>query len=119
MKLHGNAALSLKKRRLLCRRVVDDEPSLTEAAAAAEVSERTARCRVRAGSGMRARRVCSIARRPRTVFKNRTPETRIEVIAALRRGVRFTGAQIAELLRMPETKCRAPCAGSGSVAAVG
>jgi hypothetical protein len=33
---------------------------------------------------------------------NRTPEDRIEVIAALRR-VRFTGAEIAELLGMPET----------------
>jgi hypothetical protein len=42
MKLHGNAALSLKKRRLLCRRVVEEDWSLTEAAAAAEVSERTA-----------------------------------------------------------------------------
>jgi hypothetical protein len=51
---------------------------------------------------MRARRVCSTARRPRTVFKNRTPETPIEAIAALRR-LRFTGAQIAELLRMLET----------------
>ncbi len=47
MKLHGNAALSLKKRRLLCRRVVDDEPSLTEAAAAAELGERTASTWVR------------------------------------------------------------------------
>jgi transposase InsO family protein len=36
------------------------------------------------------------------VFKNRTPETPIEAIAALRR-LRFTGAQIAELLRMLET----------------
>jgi hypothetical protein len=42
MKLHGNAALSLNKRRLLCRRVVEDDWSLSEAARAAEVSERTA-----------------------------------------------------------------------------
>lgn len=42
MKLHGNAALSLKKRQLLVSRVIDDSWSLTEAAAAAEVSERTA-----------------------------------------------------------------------------
>jgi hypothetical protein len=33
MKLHGNAALSLNKRRLLCRRVVEQEWSLSEAAA--------------------------------------------------------------------------------------
>src|SRR5215217_6318427 len=42
MKLHGNAALSLKKRKLLVTRVVDEGWSLTEAAAAAEVSERRA-----------------------------------------------------------------------------
>jgi hypothetical protein len=43
MKLHGNAALSLNKRRLLCRRVVEDDWSLSEAARAASlVSERTA-----------------------------------------------------------------------------
>jgi transposase len=75
---------------LLCRRVVDEDWSLTEAAAAAEVSERTASKWVRRFR-MRARRVCWTARRPRTVFKNRTPETPIEAIAALRR-LRFTGA---------------------------
>ena len=43
MQLHGNAALSLNKRRLLCRRVVEQGWSLTKAAAAAEVSVRCAR----------------------------------------------------------------------------
>jgi hypothetical protein len=42
MQLHANAALSLTKRRQLCRRVVERSWSLAEAAAAAEVSERTA-----------------------------------------------------------------------------
>ena len=42
MKLHGNAALSLKKRALLCQRIVEEGWSLAEAAAAAEVSERRA-----------------------------------------------------------------------------
>jgi transposase len=42
MQLHANAALSLNKRRQLCRRVVEKQWSLSEAAAAAEVSERTA-----------------------------------------------------------------------------
>jgi leucine-zipper of insertion element IS481 len=42
MQLHANAALSLNKRRLLCRRVIEKSWSLAEAAAAAEVSERTA-----------------------------------------------------------------------------
>ena len=47
MKLHANAALSLNKRRLLATRVVEQEWSLTSAAAAAEVSENTARKWVR------------------------------------------------------------------------
>jgi transposase len=42
MKLHANAELSLKRRRLLARRVVVEGWSLGSAAAAAEVSERTA-----------------------------------------------------------------------------
>jgi len=41
MKLHANAALSLNKRRLLARRVVDEDWTLTKAAAAAEVSVRS------------------------------------------------------------------------------
>ena len=43
MKLHANAALSLNKRGVLARRVVEMDWSLTKAAEAAEVSERTAR----------------------------------------------------------------------------
>ena len=43
MDLHANAALSLNKRRLLCRRVVEQGWTLTKAAAAAEVSVRCAR----------------------------------------------------------------------------
>ena len=43
MELHANAALSLNKRRLLCRRVVEEQWTLTKAAAAAEVSVRCAR----------------------------------------------------------------------------
>ena len=42
MDLHANAALSLNKRRLLSRRVVEENWSLTKAAWAAEVSDRTA-----------------------------------------------------------------------------
>ena len=41
MKLHANAALSLNQRRRMVRRVVEQGWSLTKAAAAAEVSERT------------------------------------------------------------------------------
>ena len=43
MKLHANAALSLKGRRELCRRVIEGERTLSEAAIAAEVSVRCAR----------------------------------------------------------------------------
>ena len=88
MKLHRNAALSLKKREVLCRRVVDDRWSLTKAAEAAEVSERTAgkwvrRFRDQGQAGLLDR--SSAARN----VHNRTPEARIQAIAALRR-LRFT-----------------------------
>jgi transposase InsO family protein len=101
MKLHGNAALTLKRRRLLCRRVIEEGWSLAEAAAAAEVSERTAskwvrRLREEGEAGLLDR--SSAAHR----VHNRTCELRVQAIAALRR-VRFTGAQIAEILAMPET----------------
>jgi transposase InsO family protein len=101
MQLHANAALSLNKRRLLCRRVVEDGWSLGSAAAAAEVSERTAskwvgRFRVEGELGLLDR-----SSAPRLVW-NRTAEERIRAIAALRR-LRFTGAQLAELFGMPET----------------
>jgi hypothetical protein len=43
MDFHANAALSLNKRRLLCRRVVVEQWTVTKAAAAAEVSVRCAR----------------------------------------------------------------------------
>lgn len=42
MKLHANAALSLNQRRRLARRLVDGGWSVTKAAEAAEVSDRTA-----------------------------------------------------------------------------
>jgi transposase InsO family protein len=101
MKLHRNAALSLKKRELLCQRVVEQQWSLTQAAAAAEVSERTAgkwvgRFRADGELGLLDR-----SSAPRSVA-NRTAEERIEAIAALRR-LRMTGAEIAEVLRMPQT----------------
>ena len=101
MKLHGNAALTLNKRRLLCRRVIDERWSLSEAAAAADVSERTAgkwvrRFRQEGEAGLVDR--SSAAHR----VHNRTSEPRIAAIAALRR-LRFAGAAIAEILGMPET----------------
>src|SRR5215210_9058639 len=99
MKLHANAAMSLSKRRLLCRRVLEHEWMLTKAAEAAEVSVRCARkwvCRYRAEGEL------GLLDRPSTPARvaNRTDERRIQAIAALRR-LRFTGPEIAETLAMP------------------
>jgi transposase InsO family protein len=99
MKLHANAALSLNRRRVLVGRVVDEQWTLTKAAAAAEVSVRCARkwvaryrCEGEPGLLDRSSAPLRVA--------NRTEERRIEAIAALRR-LRFTGPEIAELLQMP------------------
>ena len=99
MKLHANAALSLNKRRVLCRRVIEDGWTLTKAAEAAEVSVRCAgkwvgRYRAEGELGLLDR-----SSAPQLVA-NRTCERRVEAIAALRR-LRFTGPEIAELLEMP------------------
>jgi transposase InsO family protein len=101
MKLHANAALSLNRRRLLCRRACEESWSLTEAAEAAGVSEPTARKWV---ARYRAEGAAGLLDRPSAAHTvhNRTPEDRVEAICALRR-IRFTGAEIAELLEMPET----------------
>jgi transposase InsO family protein len=99
MKLHANAALSLNKRRVLCRRVVEENWTLTKAAAAAEVSVRCARKWVQR---YRAEGELGLVDRPSTpaTVANRTCERRVEAIAALRR-LRFSGPEIAELLAMP------------------
>lgn len=98
MKLHANARLSVKGRQLLVDRVEGAGWSLTQAAEAAGVSERTAakwfaRWRAEGAAGLVDR-----SSAPSRVA-NRTCERRVEVIAALRR-VRFTGAEIAEVLGM-------------------
>jgi transposase InsO family protein len=101
MKLHASAALSLKGRRQLTRRVVEEGWSLAEAAEAAEVSERTAgkwarRFRSHGEAGLRDR-----SSAPRRVH-NRTPDGRVEAIRWLRR-LRFTGPEIAQVLEMPSS----------------
>jgi transposase InsO family protein len=98
MKLHANAALSLKARRQLCWRVVEEGWTVTEAAAAAEVSVRCARkwvgrYRTEGEAGLLDR-----SSAPGNIPR-RTSERRVEVIAALRR-LRFTGPEIAECLGM-------------------
>jgi transposase InsO family protein len=98
MKLHANARLSVKGRGLLVERVEVAGWSLSAAAEAAGISERTARkwlARYRAeGSAGLLDRSSAPA-----VVANRTDEQRVEVIAALRR-LRCTGAEIAECLGM-------------------
>jgi transposase InsO family protein len=101
MKLHANAALSLNKRRLLVHRLVDEDWSLTKAAEAAEVSEPTARKWVKR---YLAEGEAGLLDRPSAArhVHNRTREDRIGAICALRR-LRFTGAEIAEILGMAQT----------------
>jgi transposase len=98
MRLHGNARLSVKGRELLIDRMEVAGWSLSSAAEAAGISDRTARkwlARYRAEG-----RVGLLDRSsaPR-VLANRTDERRVEVIAALRR-LRLTGVEIAECLQM-------------------
>lgn len=98
MKLHANARLSLKGRELLVERVEGAGWSLSAAAEAVGISERTARkwlarYRAQGRAGLLDR-----SSAPATIA-NRTDERRIEAVAALRR-LRMTGAEIAECLGM-------------------
>ena len=98
MRLHGNARLSVKGRELLIERIMDAGWSLSAAAEAAGISDRTARkwlgrYRAEGSDGLLDRSSAP------AVVANRTDERRVEAIAALRR-LRLTGAEIAELLGM-------------------
>ena len=91
MKLHRNAKLSVKGRELLIDRVEQAGWSLTQAAEAAGVSDRTARkwltrYRSEGRMGLLDRSSAPV------MVANRTDEQRIEVIAVLRR-LRMTGAR--------------------------
>jgi transposase InsO family protein/transposase len=97
MRLHANARLSVKGRELLVDRIAAGW-SLAEAAMAAGVSERTARKWRDRHQAEGADGLPDRSSAPATVA-NRTPEDRIQAIAALRR-LRFTGAEIAEALGM-------------------
>jgi transposase InsO family protein len=99
MKLHANAALSLRQRERMVCRVVEQGWSIARAAEAAEVSARTcskwvARYRADGVGGLVDR-----SSAPRVVA-NRSDEHTIEAIAALRR-LRFTGPEIADILDRP------------------
>ena len=99
MKLHANARLSLKGRELLVERIQVAGWSLSSAAEAAGISDRTARkwlARYRAeGPEGLLDRSSAPAR-----VANRTDERTVVAIAALRR-LRFTGPEIAEVLDRP------------------
>jgi transposase InsO family protein len=99
MKLHANARTCPKSRRLLVDRVLEQGWSVTEAAMAAGVSDRTVyrwlrRFREQGEAGLDDRRSA-----PKRI-PHKTPAQRVEAIAALRR-LRMTAAEIAELLSMP------------------
>jgi transposase len=98
MKLHGNARTCPNSRRLLVDRVSDQSWSVTAAAEAAGISERTAyrwlkRWREQGVEGLMDRS-CAPRRIP-----HRTPADRVQAIAALRR-LHMTAAEIAEVLCM-------------------
>lgn len=98
MRLHRNAALSWSGRRRLCELVVVEGWTVTSAAAAVGVSVRCARkwigrYRTEGEAGLVDR-----SSAPRRVA-NRTCSERVEAIIKLRR-LRFTAAEIAELLGM-------------------
>jgi transposase InsO family protein/transposase len=99
MKLHANAALSFRQRERMVRRVVDEGWSVREAALAVEVSARTAgkwvaRYRAEGAGGLLDRSSAPL------FVANRSDESTIEAIAALRR-LRFTGPEISEVLDRP------------------
>src|SRR5512132_2266137 len=98
MKVHANAPLGPKGRLTMVRRVVEQGWSVTEAAEAAGVSDRTCSKWVRRYRRDGEDGLLDRPSSPATVA-NRTDERRIEAIAALRR-LRLTGAEIAECLGM-------------------
>jgi transposase InsO family protein len=98
MKLHGNARTCPNSRRLLIDRVSGRSWSVTAAAEAAGISERTAyrwlrRWREEGDRGLEDR-----SSAPRRI-PHRTPADRVQAITALRR-LHMTAAEIAEVLGM-------------------
>ena len=109
MKVHANAPLGPKGRLTMVRRVLEPGWSLTPAAEAAGVSERTCskwvdRYRAEGEAGLLDR-----SSAPRSI-PHRTPDELVEVIVLLRR-LRMTGAEIAFFLRWRCRPSRRCCTG--------
>jgi transposase InsO family protein len=98
MKVHANAPLGPKGRETMVLRVLDDGWSVTEAAAAAGVSDRTCRKWVQRYRAEGEAGLVDRSSAPRSV-PHRTPDELVEVIVMLRR-LRMTGAEIAFCLAM-------------------
>src|SRR3954469_8873756 len=98
MKVHANAPLGPKGRETMVRRVVERGWSVTEAAAAAGVSDRTGSKGDRRSRGGGAAGLLDRSSAPRSV-PHRTPDELVEVIVMLRR-LRMTAAEIAFCLTM-------------------
>lgn len=101
MRLHANAALSFRQRERMVRRVLEEGWLVKDAAAAAEVSDKTAgkwvaRYRAEGAAGLLDRSSAP------SLVANRSEEHTVEAIAALRR-LRFTGPEIAEVLDRPHS----------------
>ena len=99
MQVHARAALSAIGRRLVVDRILDEGWSVTAAAEAAGVTERTV---YRWLARFRAHGACGLVDRPPIPRRvpGRTPADRVAVICELRQ-LRVTGAEIAERLSMP------------------
>lgn len=105
MKLHANAKLTPSARLLLCRRIQEQGRSLTEAAEAAGVSERTARKWLARYRGEGPSGLIDRSSRPRHIPRATAPERQRAVIG-LRR-TRMSADEIAACLEMaPRTVSR-------------
>jgi transposase InsO family protein len=98
MKLHGSARTCPNSRRLLVQRILVEGWSLTEAARAAGVSDRTARKWVGRFREEGERGLFDRSSAPKRT-PHKVPAQRVAAIEALRR-LRLTAAEIAELLGM-------------------
>ena len=104
MKLHANAALTLRQRGRMVRLVVEEGWSMRAAAAEFKTSSKTCSKWV---ARFREASECGLMDRSSACARvaNRTDERRIAVIAALRR-LRFTGPEIAGMLDMADGTVR-------------